>query len=91
MLSGLPEGPRKLRFKTQAPTELLLELGRSCPAKWRFWEQLLYRPVLGVRAWGRFVWLPPTPSSLCLAPLPNASLGPLPASGSAWTLALSGQ
>ena len=50
MLSGLPEGPGKLRFKTQAPTELLLELGRSCSAKWRFWEQLLYRPALGVRA-----------------------------------------
>lgn len=98
MLSGLPEGPGKLRFKTQAPTELLLELGRSRSAEWRFWEQLLYWPALGVRAWGRFAWLPPPhapsawplphapsawppplapppPRPLCLAPLPNASLG----------------
>lgn len=77
MLSGLPEGLGKLRFKTQATTKLLLELGRSRSAEWRFWEQLLSGPALGVRAWGRFAWLPtqapsawpPPPHPLCLAPL----------------------
>ena len=79
MLSGLPEGLGKLRFKTQATTKLLLELGRSRSAEWRFWEQLLSGPALGVRAWGHFAWLPsqapsawpPPPYPLCLAPLPH--------------------
>lgn len=89
MLSGLPEGPGKLRFKTQAPTELLLELGRSRSAEWRFWEQLLYWPALGVRAWGRFAWLPP-PHAPSAWPLPHAPsawpppLAPLPRVPSAW-------
>ena len=76
MLSGLPEGLGKLRFKTQATTKLLLELGRSRSAEWRFWEQLLSGPALGVRAWGHFAWLPsqapsawpPPPYPLCMEP-----------------------